>query len=194
MRGTRKALAAFLLDQKDYAACASVSEELLHDSHAADRGDTLIEVASNLAECAGLAAHDEKLPVADREAAALPYASRALASFREAAKNQKLSAPTVSLAWFLLVGPSAELRNPGEAFRLARALSARAPERADSWTILAQACYHCGDDRAALSAFQIARGLDRTKFGFWDFYVAMAECRLGRMPEAQRVSKKPDNG
>ena len=65
--------------------------------------------------------------MADREAAALPYASRALASFREAAKNQKLTAPTVSLAWFLLVGPSAELRNPGEAFRLARALSAEHP-------------------------------------------------------------------
>ena len=61
----------------------------------------------------------------------------------------------------------------------------KAPERADSWTMLGAALYHRGEHQPALKAFQKGRELDGRKFGFWDFYVAMAESGLGRKEDAR---------
>jgi eukaryotic-like serine/threonine-protein kinase len=185
LRGERKSLTSFLKDQGAYVDCASVTEELLRDHSAPNRIDLLTEVASNLGECAFLAAHDEKLSPGSRQAVALPYAKRALAVFEEAAKDKKTTSGTINLAWFRLVCPVVALRNPGAALRLARELTTKAPKRADSWTILGAALYHGGQCQAALDAFDEARKLDGEKFGFWDFYVAMANWDLGHNEEAR---------
>ena len=120
-----------------------------------------------------------------RESTALSYARRSIEALKKATEDKKNNEATINLAWFRLVCPVAELRDAGEALRLARELTARSPERADSWTILGAALYHGGDFQAALSAFQKARELDAAKFGFWDFYVAMAHWRLDHKQEAQ---------
>ena len=77
LREARKSLARFLLENADHAGTASVTEDLLQGESAPDRTDLLTEVASNLAECALLAVHDEKLSRETGEAIALRYAKRA---------------------------------------------------------------------------------------------------------------------
>ncbi len=185
LRGGRKALANFLLDEGAYAECAIISEALLRDHLPSDGIETLMEVAANLTECAALAMSDAKLPPGDRESTARAYARKALELFQKTAESKTDNATIVNLAWFRLTCPVAEFRDFGEAERLARELTSRSPERFDSWSILGASRYHNGDYPGSLSAFQKAREVDQAKFGFWDFYVAMAQWQLGEKPEAQ---------
>jgi tetratricopeptide (TPR) repeat protein len=145
----------------------------------------LTHVSSFLAECAFLAANDEKLPSELRQATATPYAKRALEAFVQAAKDKTTTGPVVNLAWFRLACPAVGLRDVREALRLAQELTVEAPARADSWSILGAALYYNGDQKAALDAFGKARGLDAGKFGVWDFCAAMAHLKLGEKAEAQ---------
>jgi eukaryotic-like serine/threonine-protein kinase len=185
LRGARKSLAFFLLDQGDYADAAAVSEDLWRDASGADLTDLLTHVASFLAECAFLAANDQRLPDATRQAAASPYAKRALEAFERAAADKTTTGPVVNLAWFRLACPAVALRDVREALRLAKELTANAPARADSWSILGAALYYHGDQKSALGAFEKARQLDPAKFGAWDFYAAMAHLMLGEKSEAK---------
>ncbi len=120
LRGARKSLGFFLLDQGDYVECAAVSENLWRDASVAELPDLLTHIASFLAECAFLAANDEKLPPATRQTTALPYAKRALEAFEKAATDKTTTSATVNLAWFRLVCPAVAVRD------LARGASPRA--------------------------------------------------------------------
>ncbi len=185
LRGARKSLGFFLLDQGDYTDCAAVSEDLWRDASATELPDLLTPIASFLAECAFLAANDGKLPPATRQATALPYAKRALEAFEKAAMDKTTTAPVVNLAWFRLVCPAVAVRDLREALRLAKELTVKAPARADSWSILGAALYYNGVQKSALDAFEKARQLDPGKFGAWDFCVAMVQLKLGEKAQAQ---------
>jgi len=185
LRGVRQDLALFLLSQGAYAQAAAVSDDLIREHSADDNGDTARIAASNLMECSDQALRDEKQPVPNRQTIALSYARQALATSRKAAEHRDNNSATINLAWFYLVCPVAELCDARESLRLARGLTERSPERADSWTILGAAAYNCGDHQSALSAFQNARQLDSRPFGFWDFFVAMAESQSGHETEAR---------
>ncbi len=176
-----------LIDQGEYTDAAAVSEDLWRDAAGEDLADVLKHVSSFLAECAVLAANDEKLASEERQATALPYAKRALEAFEQAAKIQTTTAPVINLAWFRLACPVVALRDVREAFRLAQEVAAKAPARADSWSILGAALYYNGDQKAALDAFGKSRELDPGKFGVWEFCAAMAHLKLGERAEAQAM-------
>jgi tetratricopeptide (TPR) repeat protein len=185
LQAARKALAAFLLEQGAYFEAAAMSEDLIRDRSANDNSDIEMTVASNLLECSDLALRDEKKPVEYRHTTAVSYAKRAFATYKSAATHENNNAATINLAWFCLVCPVVELRHTREALKLAQELTQRSPARADSWTIWGAAAYHCGDHQHALKPLQRARELDGQSFGFWDFFVAMAEWQLGHQNEAR---------
>ena len=187
------ALAALLLEERAYVACAAVLDDLLRDSSPQDQSDAIMAAASILTECAHLALHDEKLPPGGREAAALPYAKRALEAFQQAAENKKNDAATINLAWFRLTCPIPELCDNAEAMRLARDLTRRSPERWDCWSILGAAYYYSADPKEAVSAFQKARELNNQNIGVWDFIAAMANWKLGNTQEARSCFDRAQN-
>jgi tetratricopeptide (TPR) repeat protein len=193
LRGSRKALAVLLLDQRDYVALGATSEDLLRDYSPDDQSDTLMEAAANLAECAYLAMDDQPLPPDGRKDSALPYARRALEIFQKAAENKKSNAATINLAWFRLTCPIAELCDADEAMRLARDLTKRSPERGSSWSILGAACYYSADLKGAVSAIQKARTLDKQFDGVCDFIAAMANWKLGDKQGARSCFVRAQN-
>jgi tetratricopeptide (TPR) repeat protein len=188
LRGSRKSLARYLVDQGAYADAAVMIDGVVGDELPENRYGTLVEAALNLEECACLALVDAKQSRERREAAALTYARRSIELLKKAAENdasnKESSVATMYLAWLRMASSVAEMRDPREALRLGRELTGRLPKRGDSWTILGAASYHCGDYQAALSAFQKAHEVDSAKFGFWDYYVAMVHFELGDVLEA----------
>ena len=139
LQAARRDLAFFLLSQGAYAKAAAVIDDLIREPSADDNGDTATIAALSLLECSDQALKDLKQPVPNRQANALSYARQALAASRKAAEHKDKNTATINLAWFYLVCPVVELRDPREAIRLARELTERAPKRADSWTILGAA-------------------------------------------------------
>jgi eukaryotic-like serine/threonine-protein kinase len=187
LQAARRDLAYFFLTQGAYARAAAVNDDLIREHGADDDGDTAMIAASSLMECADQASKDKNQPAQSRQALALPYAKRALATYKLAAEHKDKHTATIHLAFFYLMCPAVELCDPREAIRLARGLTAGSPARADSWTTLGAAAYYCGNYQLAISAFDRARQLDSKSFGYWDFYVAIVESDLGHKTEAHRA-------
>ncbi len=186
LRGSLKALASTLLEQNLPEEGAAVTRRLLGYADPAARIELLTEVGSNFAECARLAASESKEASNDREARALSYATDALGAFKEATALSKRSGPTmINLAWFRLVSPAADLRDPALALELMREASGKSPRDPLCSAMLGVALYHNGELKPALAEFEKSRQLDLAKFGVWDFYAAMTHWRLGQKSEAR---------
>jgi WD40 repeat protein len=93
-------------------------------------------------------------------------------------------------AWFLATCPDQQLRDPGQAVRLAETLirryGPRGPTDGNYWNTLGMAYYRVGDWKAAVAALGKSMGLRKGGNSFDWFFLAMAHQRLGAKEEARR--------
>jgi tetratricopeptide (TPR) repeat protein len=110
----------------------------------------------------------------------------AIAEYREALRlNRANDTAQNALAWLLTTCPDPQLRDPGEAVRLARMATELAPRNGSYWNTLGIAQYRAGDWTAAITALnksmQLRRSGDSTDY----FFLAMAHWQLGEKDQAR---------
>jgi hypothetical protein len=96
------------------------------------------------------------------------------------------------LAWFLTTCPVTELRDPGEAVRIGRAVVDRAPQVWISWATLGAARYRSGDWSDALDALERAAELNGGSLAFYGFFLAMTHHRLEHHDQARSCFEQTD--
>ena len=182
----RQTLAGILIRLGAHAAAAAVAEDLLREAPGDRRATTPALVAILLTSCAAVVAHDEAMDPIARGASARSYARRAHDLLRDAARvGSGDPAAPYHLAWFLATCPVAELRDPGEAVRIARGLVDRAPQVWISWATLGAALYRSGDGTDARDVLERAADLNGGSLAFYGFFLAMAHHRLGHRDQAR---------
>jgi tetratricopeptide (TPR) repeat protein len=93
-----------------------------------------------------------------------------------------------SLAWFLVICPDPQFRDPHRAIELARRALDRAPKHADFWNTLGVAYYRAGQPAEAVAALEQAiklrvGGGDATDY----FFLAMARWQSGDEEQSQQA-------
>jgi hypothetical protein len=86
----------------------------------------------------------------------------------------------------------AELRDPGEAVRIARGVVDRAPQVWISWATLGAALYRSGDWTGARDAFEHAAELNGGSLAFYGFFLAMTHHRLEHRDPARSCFEQTD--
>jgi tetratricopeptide (TPR) repeat protein len=92
-----------------------------------------------------------------------------------------------NLAWRLVTGADAKLRDPGRAVQLAKRAVELAPTQSSYWNTLGTAQYRAGDWRAAIGALEKSEELKPGRYTSDNaFFLAMAHWQLGEQDEARR--------
>ena len=189
----RQTLAGVLTRLGAHAEAAAVAEDLLRAAPGERRAAAPVLVAILMTSCAALAAHDEAMDPNGRAAAAQSYAWRARDLLRDAARpGSGDPAAPYHLAWFLTTCPVTELRDPGEAVRIARGLVDRAPQVWISWATLGAALYRSGEWTDALDVLERAADLNSGSLAFYGFFLAMTHHRLEHRDEARACFEQTD--
>jgi serine/threonine protein kinase len=189
----REALAGVLIRLGAHAEAAALAEDLLREAPADRRATTPALAATLLTGCAAAAARDPALDRDIRAATARSYAARARDLLRDAARAGGADpAAPYHLAWFLTTCPVAELRDPAEAGRIARAIVERAPGAWISWATLGGALYRAGAWTDALEALERAAELNQGSLAFYGFFLAMAYHRLDDPDRARSHFEQTD--
>jgi serine/threonine protein kinase/uncharacterized protein HemY len=89
------------------------------------------------------------------------------------------------LAWALATCPALDLRDAGEAVRLARQAVKLAPRGGGCWRALGVACYRAKDWQGAVTALRKATELHSGGDGWEWFFLAMAHWQLGERQQAR---------
>jgi serine/threonine protein kinase len=111
--------------------------------------------------------------------------ARALEQLRLALPHDGTGDIANNLAWWLAVGPAAEIRDPARAVALAKGAVARAPAEGNYWNTLGAAHYQAGDLGAAAAA--LARSMELRAGGdAYDWvFLAMIAWRQGERARAR---------